>query len=207
MAFDIDVFRSEIYRRKGPLRTNKFKVVITPPPGLLNGGFQGIARSIEYWCESVNLPGYLLGAHDVRRWTYGPVEKRVLTPSFTDLQCTFINDNEFSIWDFFHSWQQLIIPHQRRRDGNETNNGINTIVTNNPTRYVYEIEYKVNYVTDLRIIVYDESGKPSIEIVCTEAFPAQIPDTPFSWADTNNIMRFPVVFHYLDWYQENVSEF
>jgi len=195
MSFNINNFKSEINRRNGPMRTNKFKVTMTAPVGLfLQDAVSGVSRSLEFWCESVNLPGYIIGSHDVRRWTFGPVEKRALTPSFTDLQCTFINDNKSSIWGFFQSWQQLILPHERQ-------NGINT---SRRGAFAYELDYKTNYATDIVIEVFKETGVRTIKVTCLEAFPAQIPDTPFSWADTNNVMRFPVVFHYLDWHVDGV---
>jgi hypothetical protein len=190
MPFNINDFKAEVNNRRGPMRTNKFLVTFPLPAALLNTNVASSGRTLEYWCESVSLPGYLIGTHDVRRWTYGPVEKRPLTPSFTDLQCTFINDNNSTVLNFFQTWQQQILPH-------EATNGINTLQNGG---YVYELNYKVNYATDITIKVYNEAGEKTLDVVCREAFPAQIPDTPFSWADTNNVMRFPVVFHYLDWY-------
>jgi len=197
MAFNINNFIAEVNVRKGPMRTNKFLVTF-PLPAVMLRQQQNIvssARTMQYWCESVNLPGYLIGTHDVRRWTYGPVEKRALTPSFTDLQCTFINDNQSTVLNFFQTWQQAILPHEATR-------GINTLQNGG---YVYELNYKQDYATDIHIIVFDEARKETVHVVCREAFPAQLPDTPFSWADTNNVMRFPVVFHYLDWYYQSTT--
>lgn len=189
-GFNINEFKSEVSARNGIMRKNKFLVTFPTPPVLL--GLQNTNRSIEYWCEAVNFPGYMLGSHDVRRWTYGPVEKRPLTPTFLPLSCTFMNDSDNDVMSFFDAWMQSIIPHN-------TSQGINTIQPNNGS-LAYEIEYKSRYVTDINIFVYDVSGKLTTNIVCREAFPIQLVDVPLNWSD-RDIFRFQINFQYLDWYK------
>lgn len=194
MAFSVDEFRSEVFARGGPLRTNKFLVTFSPPQALIGITPEATARSVEYWCESVLFPGFLLGTHDVRRYTYGPVEKRPWTPSFTQLQCMFVNDSKSDIWNYFNTWMQAIFPH-------ELQNGINSTVPGDAARRVYELDYKQRYTTDINIIVFSNDGKPSVSFVAREAFPAQMPDVQLNWNEQNNILRFPVLFDYVDWYR------
>jgi hypothetical protein len=194
VGFNIDNFKASINGFGGILRNNKFLVVIPTPQVLLTPvNRANVNRTLEYWCESVNFPGYMLASHDVRRYTYGPIEKRPFSPNFTQLQCLFMNDNENNVWNFFHEWTDAILPHN-------TSDSINT--TNQRGMAPYEIEYKINYLTDIHIYVYDETGKERIHIVCKEAFPSSIVEVPLSWADTNNNFRFQVSFEYQDWYLE-----
>lgn len=188
-GFDIEAFKSELSSKTGPMRVNKFLLTFSSPRIMID--HMNINRNIEYWCQSVNVPGYLIGTHDVRRWTYGPVEKRPWTPNFTQLQCLFVNDNDDNINTFFNTWMSRIIPHN-------TSRGINTIQQGN-TSYAYELEYKQNYATDLNIFIYNELGEVRSNIICTEAHPTQIVDVPLHWGETG-IYKFQVNFDFLDWH-------
>ena len=197
-GFNIEDFKSELRSRNGVMRNNRFLITFPPPTVLQrNGPAASMNRSIEFWCESINLPGYQLMQHDTRRWTYGPSEKRPFAPNFQSLQCSFIADGKGEIWTFFNNWLQYILSHN-------TPNGFN-----NPSGfggYPYELAYKVDYVTELNIAVFDETGKKQINIICKEAFPSQVIDTNFNWADTNSTAKVGVVFEYLDWFTRYDTE-
>lgn len=192
-GFNVENFKSELNKRNGVMRNNRFLLTFATPRVLLESEYTSdLNRSMEFWCESVNLPGYQLMQHDTRRWTYGPAEKRPFAPNFQSLQCSFIADGNAEIWTFFNEWLQYILPH-------DADQGFN-----NPSGfggYPYELAYKVDYVTELNIAVFDETGKNKINLICKEAFPSQVIDTNLSWADTNGTAKVGVVFEYLDWYQ------
>ena len=196
-GFNIETFKAKVKDRNGFMRNNRFLMTFPTPTGLFSrSGAWAVNRDIEFWCESVTLPGYQLMTHDVRRWTYGPSEKRPFAPNFTPLQCSFLVDNKGDIMNFFHDWLQSIIPH-------DTDQGINA-----PSRFgglPYEVRYKVDYVTELNIYTYSETGEPIQNIVCKEAFPSSIVDIPLSWGDTNNVVRLQVTFDYLDWFSRPVN--
>ena len=197
-GFNVENFKSELNKRNGVMRNNKFLLTFATPAVLRNNGpGLSINRSIEFWCESVNLPGYQLMQHDTRRWTYGPAEKRPFAPNFQSLQCSFIADGKGEIWTFFNDWLQSILPH-------DTDQGFNTRSTFGG--YPYELAYKIDYVTELNIAVFDETGKKQINIICKEAFPSQVIDTNLNWADTNSTAKVGVVFEYLDWFTRYDTE-
>lgn len=210
-GFNIEDFKSELNNKKGAMRNNKFLLTFATPQVMLrNAPSTRINRTIEFWCESVNLPGYQLMQHDVRRWTYGPSEKRPFAPNFQSLQCSFIADGEGVIWDFFSTWMQKILPH-------DTSNGINALSAFSAGSYPYELDYKSNYATDLNILVFGEGrgnlsidrttnnltepGVKLLDIICVEAFPSQVVDINLNWGDTNNIAKIGVVFEYRDWFK------
>lgn len=209
-GFNIENFKSELSDKNGAMRNNKFLVTFATPPVLLkNSPSTPINRTIEFWCDSVNLPGYQLMQHDTRRWTYGPTEKRPFAPNFQSLQCSFLADGKGLVWNFFSTWMQRIMPH-------DTNEGFNSISGFN-NGYPYELDYKENYVTDLNILVFGDGRgelnvnsknktfeEPSIkllDIICIEAFPSQVMDINLNWADTNNVAKIGVVFEYRDWFR------
>lgn len=201
-GFNIQDFLAEIDNRSGVMRNNRFLVTFPTPRVLLgNGPALSINRTVEFWCEGVNLPGVQLMQHDVKRWTYGPSEKRPFQTNFNSLQCTFISDGDGDIWTFFNNWLQYIIPH-------DTENGFNSRsqFSVGQTRYPYELAYKQDYATELNIGVYDIAGNKTINLVCKEAFPSQILDIPLAWQDTNNTVRLSVVFEFIDWYIRKETE-
>lgn len=187
MPFNVNDFVSEIGKQKGVMRNNKFLVTFAAPPVLQS---YPINRTIEYWCDAVNLPGYQIMTHNVNRWTYGPTEKRPFAPNFTQLQLEFLTDNNGKVIEIFDDWMQRILPH-------DTDQGFNSTVNQ---RYPYHVEYKDQYATELNIVVYSEQGTPIRNVVCKEAFPVHMQDIALSWNDTNNVAKLVVVFDYLDWF-------
>jgi hypothetical protein len=197
MSFSVNDFMSELNRRGGPMRTNRFKVVFPAPFAMIGTDSGQVGRTMEYWCDSINFPAYGLATHDVKRWSYGPTEKRPFAPLFSQIQCTFVNDSNNLTWDYFNRWIQNIIPH-------EADHGINTSQNGG---VVYELAYKQQYATDVNLIVYDTTGFQTVNIVIKEAFPTMIPDIPLAWGDMNRIFRFSVIFDFVDWYiQPNVLQ-
>lgn len=204
-GFNIEEFKADINKKAGLQRNNRFLMTFPTPAPLLKlstqTGMQSnleINRSIELWCESINFPGYQIMTHDVRRYTFGPVEKRPFAPNFGQLQCTFLSDGDGNIWNFFNDWLQVILPHDADR-------GINAKSRRYTDADMYEVSYKETYITELNIYTYHENGDPIQNIVCREAFPTQIADIPLSWADTNNLVRLQVTFEFLDWFSRPIS--
>lgn len=191
---NITEFHSNFGAFGSAMRSNRFKLVIPTPEIMINS--QNIARQLEYWCEQVQLPGYLIGTHDVRRWTYGPLEKRPHTPQTVQLQATFLSNGHGDVWDFFNEWMQAILPHT---SVSGSVHGINAPYGAGQ-RQVYELSYKKEYATDLHVEVYDTTGRRTFTVVCREAFPTQVPEAVLNWGDINGILRFQVMFEYLDWY-------
>lgn len=201
MPFNVEQFKSRIAFKKSFQRTNKFLVIFAPPRVLVNRRQETIA-SLRFWAMSANLPGYAMASNEVRRYTYGPAEKRPFGPAFEDISLGIMSDVRQDNWDLFHTWTQAIIPHDMRNGIDSLNTPIGQITRAAP----YELEYRQNYVTDLNIVMYDESGKATLQIVCREAFPLAVGDIDLSWGDTNNIAVFPVTMTYVDWYYVRPSD-
>lgn len=190
MAINIEVFKAEVARRNGIMKSSKFKLSFVAPPTILPD-----SRHLEYWCEAATIPGYQLMMGDVRRWTYGPHEKRPYGPNTVALQTVFLSDADGSNLRFFQEWMNFIIPHSVPNSMNTPSGGM----------YPYEVQYKYNrngpiYVTDIHVSQYRDDGTKMLEYVIKEAFPSQIIDIPVGWEAANQHMKFQVVFDYLDWY-------
>lgn len=200
MAFTIDgpgSIKGQINKRNGVLRTNRFLFRTTTPPVLLNNYTNGFSNSVEYYCQSINFPGYQIAMGDVRRWTYGPNEKRPFGPNFQQLQMNFISDGNNDMWKFFTEWMSFIIPHQRNAINGS--GGMIQSTASYPGLSPYELSYKSEYAVDVELHIFDERGIRRQKIICYEAFPSNILDVPLNWGDTNSTLNFTVTLEYLDW--------
>ena len=195
MTFNIGEFKATLNRYGGVLRSNKFVVRMTPPPFIRDAG---VSRDLEYFAEQATLPGVNLSSHDVRRYGYGPIEKRPIGHTFTDLSVTFIADGRGEMHRFFYNWLNFISPYNF-----DTSNSL------------YLMDYKIRYVTSLDIVTLNEAGVSSINspgrvsdergafrstaVTVREAFPISLSDVQLNWSEMNNHARFTVQFAYVDW--------
>lgn len=193
---DIEVFKAQHGARFSVLPTNRFKVFIPLPAILLGKRPRNLATasSVEYWCESVQIPGYQILSHNVRRHTYGTNETRPFAPNFQPIELTFAFDGEADMWDLFNQWTQLILPHDTR-DGDISKVSDYGL----PGQLVYELSYKDEYKTDMEIAVYDKKNFKVATYKLRDAFPSNLNAVPLSWNEQDNYSRFTVFIEYLDW--------
>ncbi len=190
-GFSINEFKSTIGKRGGIARANKFLLTFALPEVLLGTAQSSdLARDVEFWCDGVNLPGYQLATMGVRRWTFGPEEKRPIAPIFQPIQATFLADGEGAYFKFFNAWMHWTMPHDWYRGSIAQQSLFGG--------RQYELEYKSKYATDLMIQMFDIAGEPIETIYVKEAFPSQVADIPLNWNDGGNA-RFSVTFDFLDW--------
>jgi len=177
------------------MRDNRYVMTLVPPRCMVTGTTRmtdafDITKDMEFWVDSVNIPGYQLALNVAKRWTYGPDEKRPYMPVFMPIQCTFNSDANGDYMHFFNSWMQYIMPHDWY------NGGINQI--SNFGGRQYELEYKSEYATDITIAVLNTAGDVVEVYYIKEAFPSVVADVPMSYSQNGNA-KFQVNFEYLDW--------
>lgn len=197
-TLNIKEFQAVMSRNRGVMRANRFFVSFTPPLGIRNG--RALGDTMEFYCMATNLPGSQMHVGQVRRYGYGPVEQRPYCHQFGPVQLVFMSDGLSKLWNFWTDWQQYISPHDTRNGFNGTNGSV-ALGRGVP----YEIEYKINYATDIAIYVLDEAEQLVLSHVIREAFPSQVSDLQFDWADNNSFARFAVQIEYLDWYRTTAS--
>lgn len=200
MTFSIEQFKSAIGRRGGLMRDNRYVLSMSipnimrtsptlPPDAQID--VSGVVRDMEFWADSITIPGYQLGVNAVKRWTYGPDEKRPFTPLYFPFVVTFNSDMNGDYIQFFNNWLQYIMPHDWYNDTINQRSNFNG--------RQYEVEYKSNYAVDIQIATVDTSGEITKLYFIKEAFPSAITDIPMSYSSAGQHAKFQVMIEYLDW--------
>jgi hypothetical protein len=171
-----------------------------PPPALF-GGSGTTSQLIEFLCDSASIPAVALATADVRRYGYGAVEKKPYAPLFTDVNLTFMLDGNAETYNFIYAWISLIC--NFRWTTNESGGGgITTPTGILPNQNPYELAYKDDYVSTVKIKVYDPTAppEPNLQVNLRDAYPTFLGDLPLNWASDDPYIKVPVTFTFMDWY-------
>jgi hypothetical protein len=213
MSFAPNLFLSNIKAKDGLARPNRFQVILPIPRYINNfignsvfeqlfnlpntiftnaseilGGVFGnepqdsqsktsnasLSRYLALQCESAELPGKTLNTADVK--IYGPTFKVPYQSQYTDTTLTFLCTNEFYERKLFDRWMEAIMP-------SDTNN----------LRFPKDEETR--YMTNIKIIQYDEFIKQIYAVELIDAFPIGVASQQLSWSD-DGVHRLSVQFAY-----------
>jgi hypothetical protein len=133
-----------------------------------------MTRYLSLQCEAAELPGKSLITQDVK--IYGPTFKVPYQTQYQDTSLTFLCTNEFYERKLFEKWTESIMP-------TDTNNL--RYAKGNDTRYL----------TNIKIIQYDEFIRQIYIVELLDAFPISIGNQALSWSD-DNFHRLTVQFAY-----------
>jgi hypothetical protein len=214
MSFSPNLFLSNIAAKGGPAKPSRFEVVIPIPilvgkrvsasdasklldlsntlstvteqfvNNLLNNSKSDdsittnveASRFLALQCESTELPGKAFTTTDVK--IYGPTFKVPNQVAYSDISLTFICTNEFNERKLFDVWMESIM----------------SPVTNN-FRFPKAKGGGGNYLTQMKIIQYDDFVKQIYAVELMDAFPIGITAQPVSWGD-DGVHKLTVQFSY-----------
>ena len=195
MSFSPNLFLSNVRAKDGLAKPSRFEVVLPIPNSIfsdvstaINSAFgrQGaqdeqsrtsnssMSRYLALQCESAELPGKTFQTADVK--IYGPTFKVPYQTMYGDTTLTFLCTNEFYERKLFDRWMEAIHP-------TDTNN------------LRYPKGDKSRYLTNIKIIQYDDFIKQIYAVELIDAFPVSIAAQPLSWSD-DNFHRLSVQFAY-----------
>lgn len=214
MAFSPNLFLSNIRSKDGLAKTCRYEVVLPIPPyinefignsifeKILNfpnsvfsdvsdainsafgrGGQQdeysktsnsSMSRNLALQCEAAELPGKTMTTADVK--IYGPTFKVPYQTQYSDTSLTFLCTNEFYERKLFDRWMEAIHP-------TDTNN------------LRYPKGNKSRYLTNIKIIQYDDFIKQIYAVELIDAFPIGVAPQSLSWAD-DGFHRLSISFAY-----------
>lgn len=209
MAFSPQSFLSNANTKEGFAKPNRFEVVLPIPPyinqyiensflekllnlpntivadisEIINGANKdpqsrsdntSLSRYLALQCESTEFPGKSLITADVK--VYGPIYKVPYQLQYNETSLNFICTNEFYERKLFERWIECIMP-------SDTNN------------MRYPKGKNTRYLTNIKIIQYDEFIRKIFAVELIDAFPIGIASQPLSWSE-DGFHRLNVQFSY-----------
>ena len=209
MAFLPNIFLSNINNKGGLAKPNRFQVIL-PIPRYINEFIgqsvleqivnlpntivsditnifnrdntdeqskttnSSISRYLALQCESTELPGKSILTQDAK--VYGPTYKIPYQTQFADISLTFLCTNDFYERKLFDRWIEAIMP-------NDTHN------------LRFPNDDATRYLTNLKIIQYDDFIKQIYAVEMIDAFPISIASQPLNWGE-DSFHRLTVQFSY-----------
>jgi hypothetical protein len=175
MAGSINEFKSSF--TKDLARTNKFDVAIPVPLTLIP--YVSSAKNLNYRCESAQLPGRTFATLEQK--TYGPVEKMPYLNTYTDIDLTFIIEDDMNQKIFFDAWM----------------NYINPLYNNN-------FRYKGDYSTVLTVNQYDVTNQLAYSVNLYDAYPVSVNQMDLDWSN-EAYHKLTVTFAYTYWLNNSLQ--
>jgi hypothetical protein len=133
-----------------------------------------ISRYLALQCEAAEFPGKTLLTQESK--IYGPGFKVPYQTQYGDTTLTFLCTNEFYERKLFERWMEAIMP-------TDTNN------------LRFPKGEKSRYLTNIKIIQYDDFIKRIFIVELIDAFPIGIASQTLNWSD-DNFHRLSVQFAY-----------
>lgn len=180
MPFDINRFRSELVGDGA--RPNLFQVNVSAPTGIQAGS---IPTTTTFMIKSAQLPGSTVGT--VPLFYFGRELKFAGNRTFPDWTVTVINDENFSVRNFFEKWM----------------NGINS---HNGNLRV-GIDALTGYTSNLDVLQYGKANatKEIKKYTFVGAFPTDVSPIDLDWGSNDAIEEFTVTFSY-QWWESNTTD-
>jgi hypothetical protein len=132
------------------------------------------SRYLALQCESAELPGRTLTTADVK--IYGPTFKVPYQTQYGDISLTFLCTNDFFERKLFDRWMEAIHP-------SDTNN------------LRFPKGQATRYMTNIKIIQYDDFIKQIYAVELMDAFPIGIAPQALSWSE-DGFHRLSIQFAY-----------
>jgi hypothetical protein len=158
-------------------RSSKFDVNIPVPVSMIP--YVTSAKNLTYRCESAQLPGRTFATAEQK--TYGPIEKYPYLTSFTDLDLTFLVDDDMNQKVLFDAWLNYINP-----------------------QYNNNFRYKGDYATIITVNQYDVTNTLSYSVNFYDAYPISINQMDLNWSD-EGVHKLVVTFAYTYWQNNSLQ--
>jgi hypothetical protein len=159
-------------------------------------------KFLTYRNDSFSVPGISVATTEVRRYGYGPTEKKPYGINYQDVTFNYILDASSNQHKFFYNWIDAIVNHSDPAEyghhGGQQHRAARP----------YEVKYKEDYAAQIIIRYFDESfdkgATPTIAQL-VDAYPTFIGDIQYNWANTDQLIRLPITYTYKSWYIKDVN--
>lgn len=188
MAFNVNKFRGQFKKQVGLTSPAHFELQINPPNIIRDlfdqktaGSVSNFSRDMSFLCERAAIPGRNINTISHR---YYGQPRNYVQPVFSDseLNVVCIARRGMRERGVLQTWQTL---------GAQETTG--------------DVGYYDDYVSKIRLIKYDPSGKPEAAYAFKDCFPVQLNSIDLDWGAQNQITKFAVTFIYRSWEQVPVQ--
>lgn len=139
-----------------------------------------IEASLKMRCASVVLPGRTIQTVD--KSYYGPTYKIGYESQFTEVSMTILLSEDWREKEYFELWQDEVVGNYRTVENFATT--------------MYDIGYYDDYVGDMTIHSYDDTGKKQYSILLYEAWPTVVGEVQLSHAAGSEVAYLPIQMTY-----------
>lgn len=194
MGLEINRFTSEILnqnpitRTGGLAKSSHFEVEFNFPGRLDQSPRAKEVLSLR--CDSVSFPSRAPLTSDIKY--FGPVIKQVYGYDSAPVTATIILSQNMIERDLFLRWQDLAVGDARR--------------TKDSRAGAFLIGYYEEYIADVKIHKYNESGFKTTTTTLVEAFPAFVGEVSTDWG-SDEILKVNVTFNYRYFVDEPINGF
>jgi hypothetical protein len=204
MAFQIGDLSSTLDLLNGVQKTTLFSAVITIPSSLSTFYNIAVANTLQFLCMEVDVPSPEMQIIPVRRYGYGMTEDMPFNAGFASKAFTFIGDGQGLVTNFFRDWQRSIFEYSSENDPNAPAKSSPNITSGGPIS-PYLVNYKngpTGYSTQINIQAWTPIGVgagPKIDSATyMEAYPVNIEDLHYSWAEVDKLTVIRVTISFRD---------
>jgi hypothetical protein len=181
MPFNIETFKANI-DEFGYLQNNKYEVRVYTPKVLTRGGIDRMANMLRFRIDSVRAPGVSLLSADNNRYGVGPSQKQPINAQFSEINISFICDEDGELWQFWYDWVRNVFEFSSDATTNRQGN--------------YSARYKDDYSSFMQILVFNNIGETVKTYNIYDVFPTSFNEVALSWSDTNQVLKMGVTLSY-----------
>jgi hypothetical protein len=139
------------------------------------------ARTLQMRCENAQLPGKSFSTVE-QKFGSAPVEKFPYATNFTDIDLTFIVDDDMQQKLLFDGWMNYVSP-----------------------VYNYNIRYKSDYTTALTINQYDVENNLTYSVNLYDAYPISMNQMDLNWGN-DGMHKLVITFAYTNWQNNSLQD-
>ena len=183
MSIELNRFTSEILnqnpltREAGLAKGSHFEVVFGFPTKLNVGARETEVLSLR--CDSISFPSRAPLSSDVKH--FGPTSKRIYGFDSAPVTATIILSQNMVERDLFLKWQDIAVGDSRRTRDSQAGS--------------FLVGYYENYISDITINKYNESGFKTMSTKLIDAYPSFVGEVGTDWG-SDDFLKVNVTFTY-----------
>lgn len=167
-------------KREGLMRTNKFSVMLSIPPAVIQGSYTTDLRKVLLYCDTINLPGQSFATAEAK--TFGEIREMPYQRLFEPITMTFFVDNSMNVKLLFDAWLGAVVNPQTRN-----------------------VSYYKDYITDMTISVQDINEKSRYQLQAYQCYPKSVSSIQMDYA-SKDVMKLTVAMVCKYWESNSTAQ-